>query len=198
MTMRTVTRADLCEVVYQKVGLSRSECAVLVELVLTEIMDCLERGETVKLSSFGSFAVRKKGQRIGHNPKTGIEVPISPRRVMVFKASEILKRAIRSRPANGDKYGRVRQEKSAISVIRESKTRNWQMKFGRNALCPCGSGKKYKHCCLKAAATPAVVSPDLTWQRLRALVECGEETDFVPVTNELFSDSRPPPPGRTS
>ena len=59
MTMRTVTRADLCEVVYQKVGLSRSECAVLVELVLTEIMDCLERGETVKLSSFGSFAVRK-------------------------------------------------------------------------------------------------------------------------------------------
>ena len=62
------------------------------------------------------------------------------------------------------------------------------MKFGRNALCPCGSGKKYKHCCLKAAATPAVVSPDLTWQRLRALVECGEETDFVPVTNELFSE----------
>jgi integration host factor subunit alpha len=110
MTMRTVTRADLCEVVYQKVGLSRSECAVLIELVLTEIMDCLERGETVKLSSFGSFAVRKKGQRIGRNPKTGIEVPISPRRVMVFKASEILKRAIQSRPGNGDEYGRVRQE----------------------------------------------------------------------------------------
>jgi integration host factor subunit alpha len=115
MTMRTVTRAELCEVVYQKVGLSRSECAVLVELVLTEIMDCLERGETVKLSSFGSFAVRKKGQRIGRNPKTGIEVPISPRRVMVFKASEILKRAIQSRPANGDEYGRVRQERSVSS-----------------------------------------------------------------------------------
>ena len=102
MTMGTVTRADLCEVVYQKVGLSRTECAVLVELVLTEIMDCLERGETMKLSSFGSFAVRMKGQRIGRNPKTGIEVPISPRRVMVFKASEILKWAIQSRPANGD------------------------------------------------------------------------------------------------
>ena len=61
----------------------------------------------MKLSSFGSFAVRKKGQRIGRNPKTGIEVPISPRRVMVFKASEILKRAIQSRPANGNEYGRV-------------------------------------------------------------------------------------------
>ena len=68
----------------------RSACrgrnsATLVELVLKEITDCLERGETVKLSSFGSFVVRKKGQRIGRNPKTGKEVPISPRRVMVFK-----------------------------------------------------------------------------------------------------------------
>ena len=85
MTGKTVTRADLCEAVYQKVGLSRTESATLVELVLKEITDCLERGETVKLSSFGSFVVRKKGQRIGRNPKTGTEVPISPRRVMVFK-----------------------------------------------------------------------------------------------------------------
>lgn len=96
MTSKTVTRADLCEAVYQKVGLSRSESAALVELVLKEVTDCLERGETVKLSSFGSFVVRKKGQRIGRNPKTGKEVPISPRRVMVFKPSAILKQRINS------------------------------------------------------------------------------------------------------
>ena len=94
MSGKTITRADLCEAVYQKVGLSRTESASLVELVLKEITDCLERGETVKLSSFGSFVVRKKGQRIGRNPKTGKEVPISPRRVMVFKPSAILKHRI--------------------------------------------------------------------------------------------------------
>jgi integration host factor subunit alpha len=96
MSGKTVTRADLCEAVYQKVGLSRTESATLVELVLKEITDCLERGETVKLSSFGSFVVRKKGQRVGRNPKTGKEVPISPRRVMVFKPSAILKQRINS------------------------------------------------------------------------------------------------------
>ena len=97
MTGKTVTRADLCEAVYQKVGLSRTESAALVELVLKEITDCLERGETVKLSSFGSFVVRKKGQRIGRTPKTGKEVPISPRRVMVFKPSAILTQRIGDR-----------------------------------------------------------------------------------------------------
>jgi integration host factor subunit alpha len=91
---RIVTRADLCEAVYQKIGLSRTESAALVELVLKEITDCLQRGETVKLSSFGSFVVRKKGQRIGRNPKTGTEVQISPRRVMVFKPSQILRQRI--------------------------------------------------------------------------------------------------------
>lgn len=96
MAGKTITRADLCEAVYQKVGLSRTESATLVELVLKEITDCLERGETVKLSSFGSFVVRKKGQRVGRNPKTGKEVPISPRRVMVFKPSAILKQRINS------------------------------------------------------------------------------------------------------
>jgi integration host factor subunit alpha len=96
MAGKTITRADLCEAVYQKVGLSRTESAALVELVLHEITNCLERGETVKLSSFGSFVVRKKGQRIGRNPKTGKEVPISPRRVMVFKPSAILKQRINS------------------------------------------------------------------------------------------------------
>jgi integration host factor subunit alpha len=90
MSGKTITRADLCEAVYQRVGLSRAESATLVELVLKEITDCLERGETVKLSSFGSFVVRKKGQRMGRNPKTGKEVPIPPRRVMVFKPSDLL------------------------------------------------------------------------------------------------------------
>jgi integration host factor subunit alpha len=101
-TGKTVTRVDLCEAVYQKVGLSRTESSAFVELVLKEITDCLEKGETVKLSSFGSFMVRKKGQRIGRNPKTGTEVPISPRRVMVFKPSAILKQRINGHSvANG-------------------------------------------------------------------------------------------------
>src|SRR5215472_13121049 len=94
MSGNTVTRADLSEAIYKKVGLSRSESAKLVELVLRELTDCLERGEMVKLSSFGVFVVRKKGQRMGRNPKTGEEVPISPRRVMVFKPSAILKQRI--------------------------------------------------------------------------------------------------------
>lgn len=94
MAGRTVTRADLSEAVYQRVGLSRTESSALVELVLDEICDCLARGETVKLSSFGSFLVREKGERVGRNPKTGIEVPIEPRRVMVFKPSNVLKARI--------------------------------------------------------------------------------------------------------
>jgi len=91
MAPRTVTRADLSEAVYQEVGLSRNESAELVESVLNEISDALVRGEMVKLSSFGSFSVRQKGQRIGRNPKTGEEVPILPRRVLVFRASHVLK-----------------------------------------------------------------------------------------------------------
>lgn len=94
MAGRTVTRADLCEAVYQKVGLSRTESASLVEMVLSEVCDCLASGETVKLSSFGSFVVRDKGQCIGRNPKTGVEVPIEPRRVMVFKPSNVLRARI--------------------------------------------------------------------------------------------------------
>lgn len=88
---KTVTRADLCEAVYQKVGLSRTESADLVELFLSEITKCLEQGETVKISSFGSFVVRSKNQRVGRNPKTGEVVPIAPRRVLVFKPSNVLK-----------------------------------------------------------------------------------------------------------
>ena len=91
MAGHTVTRAQLTEAVYQEVGLSRNESAELVESVIAEISHALERGEMVKISSFGSFAVRQKGQRVGRNPKTGQEVPISPRRVLVFRASHALK-----------------------------------------------------------------------------------------------------------
>ena len=99
MAGRTVTRADLSEAVYQKLGLSRTESAAFVERVLDEICEGLARGESVKLSSFGSFIVRNKGQRVGRNPKTGVEVPIEPRRVMVFKPSNVLKARING--ANG-------------------------------------------------------------------------------------------------
>ncbi|WP_445376360.1 integration host factor subunit alpha [Niveispirillum fermenti] len=93
----TVTRAQLSEAVYQEVGLSRNELADLVESVLNEISDALANGDMVKISSFGSFAVRSKGQRIGRNPKTGEEVPILPRRVLVFRASHVLKSRINER-----------------------------------------------------------------------------------------------------
>jgi integration host factor subunit alpha len=96
---RTLTRADLTDAVYRRVGLSRSESAALVESVLDEIRDAIVRGETVKLSSFGSFVVRSKGERVGRNPKTGVEVPITPRRVMVFKPSNTLKAAINGQNA---------------------------------------------------------------------------------------------------
>ncbi len=91
---KTITRADLSEAVYQEVGLSRNESAQLVESMLQEISAALTRGEAVKISSFGSFSVRKKGQRIGRNPKTGEEVPIQPRRVLVFRPSHVLKHQI--------------------------------------------------------------------------------------------------------
>ena len=88
---QTVTRVDLAEAVYKQVGLSRKESAGLVEMVLAEITEKLALGETVKLSSFGSFLVRDKGERVGRNPKTGVEVPIMQRRVIVFKPSNVLK-----------------------------------------------------------------------------------------------------------
>ncbi|MBL8702482.1 MAG: integration host factor subunit alpha [Alphaproteobacteria bacterium] len=94
MSQTTVTRADLAEAVYQEVGLSRNDSAQLVETVLDEVVLALVRGETVKLSSFGSFSVRQKGRRIGRNPKTGEEVPILPRKVLVFRASHVLKNKI--------------------------------------------------------------------------------------------------------
>ena len=91
MAGNTVTSAQLSEAVYQEVGLSRNESADLVESVMREIGESLVKGETVKISSFGSFYVREKGRRIGRNPKTGEEVPILPRRVLVFRPSHVLK-----------------------------------------------------------------------------------------------------------
>ena len=91
---KTVNREHLCQAVCESVGLRRSETATLIELVLKEILVCLERGETVKLSGFGSFVVRKKALRTGRNPRTGEDALISARRVVMFKPSEILKQRI--------------------------------------------------------------------------------------------------------
>jgi len=96
MTNKTLTRADLSEAVVEKVGLPRNESQELVELVLREISSTLAGGEQVKLSSFGSFGIREKGERIGRNPKTGEEVPITPRRVLVFRPSNIMKDRVNS------------------------------------------------------------------------------------------------------
>jgi integration host factor subunit alpha len=93
---KTLTRADLAEALVRKIGLPRNESQELVELVLGQISTALASGEGVKLSSFGSFGVRQKGQRVGRNPKTGEEVPITPRRVLVFRASNIMKSRINS------------------------------------------------------------------------------------------------------
>jgi len=94
MAGKTITRADLADAVCRQVGLSRTESASLVEMILDVVRDSIVRGETVKLSSFATFHVRDKTERIGRNPKTGQEVPISPRRVMTFKASNVLKNRI--------------------------------------------------------------------------------------------------------
>lgn len=97
MAGNTVTRAQLAEAVYQEVGLSRSESSALVDAILNEIATSLMRDGAVKISSFGTFSVRQKGQRLGRNPKTGEEVPILPRRVLVFRASQVLKDRINRR-----------------------------------------------------------------------------------------------------
>ena len=92
--MKTVTRAHLAERIYMQVGLSRNDSSDLLEAVLERVSGALEAGESVKISGFGTFSVRQKGRRIGRNPKTGIEVPILPRRVLVFRPSQVLKAEI--------------------------------------------------------------------------------------------------------
>jgi len=99
MNGKTLTRMDLSEAVFRDVGLSRNESAQLVESVLAHISDSLASGESVKISSFGTFNVRDKAARVGRNPKTGEEVPILPRRVLTFRPSHLMK----DRVAQGNK-----------------------------------------------------------------------------------------------
>lgn len=87
----TLTRADLADIVHRKLGLSRAESAGLVERVLHHMCHSLSDGRNVKISGFGTFILRDKGERLGRNPKTGVEVPIAPRRVMTFRASQIMR-----------------------------------------------------------------------------------------------------------
>ncbi|GGB26628.1 integration host factor subunit alpha [Sphingomonas metalli] len=87
----TLTRADLAEALHREVGLSRSDSAQIVEQILEEMCEALSRGENVKISGFGTFVLRDKGERIGRNPKTGVEVPIAPRRVLTFRASQMMR-----------------------------------------------------------------------------------------------------------
>lgn len=91
MAEKTLTRMDLAEAVHSAVGLSRNESADLVESVLQHISDALVSGESVKISSFGTFSIREKAARVGRNPKTGEEVPIHPRRVLTFRSSHLMK-----------------------------------------------------------------------------------------------------------
>ncbi len=90
-SMNTLTRADLAEAINRKLGLSRSESLNMVEAILDHLCDAMAAGENVKISGFGTFLLRDKAQRVGRNPKTGVEVPITPRRVLTFRASQMLK-----------------------------------------------------------------------------------------------------------
>jgi len=94
MIRNTVTRADLAEALYREIGLSRTESAALVEAVIDQIIEALIRGEVVKLAGFGTFSLRDKKERIGRNPKTGEEVPITPRRVLTFKPSQMMRERV--------------------------------------------------------------------------------------------------------
>lgn len=94
MSEKTLTRMDLSEAVFREVGLSRNESAELVESVLKHMSDALVEGEQVKISSFGTFSTRDKSARVGRNPKTGIEAPIDPRRVLTFRPSHLMKERV--------------------------------------------------------------------------------------------------------
>ena len=94
---KTTTRSTLSEAVFKNVGLSRNESASLVDSVFSEILSSLINGDDVKISSFGTFIVRQKKERIGRNPKTGEEVPITARSVVTFRASNVLKSKVNSK-----------------------------------------------------------------------------------------------------
>lgn len=97
MTAGTLTRADIASRIHQQIGLSRNESAAIVESILDHMSDALAAGQNVKISGFGTFVLRDKAQRIGRNPKTGIEVPILPRRVMTFRASQSMRARVASK-----------------------------------------------------------------------------------------------------
>jgi integration host factor subunit alpha len=169
MEGRTITRADLSESVFQEVGLSRNESSDLVETILAEVVEALARGESVKISSFGSFTVRDKGQRVGRNPKTGQEVPILPRRVLVFRASNVLKSLINGAPDESKGWlgqcggldmavslqtadRRVEKSAQAFRTISEVATeldvpqhvlRFWESKFSQVRPLKRGGGRRY-------------------------------------------------------
>lgn len=96
-SMDTLTRAEIAEAINRKLGLSRSESLAMVESILRLMTDALANGENVKVSGFGTFLLRDKAERVGRNPKTGVEVPITPRRVLTFRASQMLKESVAGR-----------------------------------------------------------------------------------------------------
>ncbi|WP_084005067.1 integration host factor subunit alpha [Magnetovibrio blakemorei] len=101
MSGRTVTRSQLSDAIFKEVGLSRSDCGAHLDSVLNMVTDALVRGENVKLASFGNFCIRSKGDRIGQNPKTGEEVPILSRKVLIFRPSPSMKAQINSKRTPG-------------------------------------------------------------------------------------------------
>lgn len=103
--MNTLTRAHLAEAIYAQVGLSRNESSALLETVLEQVGRALEQGEAVKIAAFGTFLVRQKGQRVGRNPKTGVEVPILPRKVLSFRPSQVLRARINGERHDGEDGG---------------------------------------------------------------------------------------------
>ena len=122
--VETISRPQLTDAVIREVGLSRNQSAELVESVLAEMSEALVRGETVKLPSFGSFSVRQKGRRMGRNPKTGDEVPILPRRVLVFRPSRVLKKSINDSLVGGAGKGAeetTQPEKTTGSAVRDDR-----------------------------------------------------------------------------
>lgn len=91
----TLTRADLAEILNRQIGLSRADAALMIESILDHMTTAVLDSENVKISGFGTFVLRDKGQRIGRNPKTGVEVPITPRRVLTFRASQGMRQKVK-------------------------------------------------------------------------------------------------------
>lgn len=98
MSQRTITRADLCDALMRKTGASRLQVGVFLQALLDELEVAVARGEVVKIARFGNFQVRSKKQRVGRNPKTGQQVPITPRRVVTFRPSQVLRQRINRKP----------------------------------------------------------------------------------------------------